>query len=87
MLVLSRLVGEEIIVGDNIRVVIVGIKDGNKVRLGIEAPSNVPVHRKEVYDAIQAARMPQETPAPQPYVADLPNASAALRAAIEEEGT
>jgi carbon storage regulator len=51
MLVLSRLVGEEIIIGDGIRVVIVAVR-GEKVRVGITAPKDVPVHRKEVADAI-----------------------------------
>lgn len=52
MLVLSRHRDESIMIGDNITIVVVEIR-GDKVRLGIEAPSNVPVHRQEVYDAIQ----------------------------------
>lgn len=52
---LSRNVGETICVGDNIRLTVVDIKDG-KVRLGIEAPKEVPVHRQEVFDAIQRER-------------------------------
>lgn len=52
MLVLSRNWGEEIVIGDDIVVKIVAVR-GDKVRLGIVAPDNVPVHRREVYDAIQ----------------------------------
>jgi len=52
MLVLSRQRDESIMIGDNIVVTIVDIR-GDKVRLGINAPSEVPVHRQEVYAAIQ----------------------------------
>lgn len=52
MLVLSRQRDESIIVGDNVQITIVDIR-GDKVRLGIEAPPDIPVHRKEVFDAIQ----------------------------------
>lgn len=52
MLVLSRQRDESIIIGDNIVVTIVDIR-GDKVRLGIQAPTEVPVHRREVFEAIQ----------------------------------
>ena len=52
MLVLSRHRDESIMIGDDIVVTIVDIR-GDKVRLGIEAPSDIPVHRQEVYEAIQ----------------------------------
>jgi carbon storage regulator len=52
MLVLSRQRDESIVIGDSIVITIVDIR-GDKVRLGIEAPSQVPVHRQEVYEAIQ----------------------------------
>lgn len=52
MLVLSRQRDESIFIGDNIKITIVDIR-GDKVRLGIEAPSEIPVHRQEVYEAIQ----------------------------------
>ncbi len=52
MLVLSRQRDETIIIGDNIEITVVDIR-GDKVRLGITAPIEIPVHRKEVYDAIQ----------------------------------
>lgn len=66
MLVLSRQRDESIIIGDNIVVTIVDIR-GDKVRLGIEAPTEIPVHRREVFEAIQrenaqAARMQPRTP-------------------------
>ncbi|MCH8805903.1 MAG: carbon storage regulator CsrA [Planctomycetes bacterium] len=52
MLVLSRQRDESIMIGDNVEITIVDIR-GDKVRLGIVAPVEIPVHRKEVYDAIQ----------------------------------
>ncbi len=52
MLVLSRKKNEQITIGDDITIVVVDIR-GDKVRLGIEAPKEVPVHRREVYDAIK----------------------------------
>ncbi|MFH1021836.1 MAG: carbon storage regulator CsrA [Planctomycetota bacterium] len=52
MLVLSRGIDETIMIGDAIEVTVVDIK-GDKVRLGINAPRTVPVHRKEIYLAIQ----------------------------------
>jgi len=52
MLVLSRHKDETIMIGDDIELTIVDIR-GDKVRVGIKAPSSVPVHRKEVYDAIR----------------------------------
>jgi carbon storage regulator len=52
MLVLSRKRDERIMIGDEISLLVVDIR-GDKVRLGIEAPSDVAVHRKEVYEAIQ----------------------------------
>jgi len=54
MLVLSRKRDEQIVVGENVVITIIEIR-GDKVRLGIEAPHHVPVHRSEVYDAIQRA--------------------------------
>ncbi|MEP0848230.1 MAG: carbon storage regulator CsrA [Phycisphaerae bacterium] len=52
MLVLSRQRDESIMIGDNVQITIVDIR-GDKVRLGIVAPAEISVHRKEVYDAIQ----------------------------------
>lgn len=52
MLVLSRHRDESIIIGDDIVITVVDIR-GDKVRLGIQAPTEIPVHRQEVYEAIQ----------------------------------
>ena len=52
MLVLSRQRDESIIIADNIKITIVDIR-GDKVRLGIDAPKEIPVHRQDVFDAIQ----------------------------------
>ncbi len=52
MLVLSRKLSEKIVIGDNIVVTVVELA-GGKVRLGIEAPRDVSVHRKEIYEAIK----------------------------------
>lgn len=52
MLVLSRKKNESIIINDNITIVVVEVR-GDKVRLGVEAPKDVPVHRNEVYEAIR----------------------------------
>ena len=54
MLVLSRKKNESIVINDDITIVVVEIR-GDKVRLGVEAPKNVPVHRLEVYEAIKRA--------------------------------
>ena len=52
MLVLSRKINETIVINDNIIITVVDIR-GDKVRLGIDAPKDVPVHRQEIYDAIK----------------------------------
>ncbi len=52
MLVLSRQRDESIMIGDNVVVTVVDIR-GDKVRLGIQAPNEIPVHRREVYEAIK----------------------------------
>ena len=52
MLILSRRRNESIMIGDKIVVTVVDIR-GDKVRLGIEAPIEIPVHRREIYEAIQ----------------------------------
>ena len=52
MLVLTRLVGEEIVIGDNVRVRIVAVQN-QRVRVGITAPSHVTVHREEVHQRLQ----------------------------------
>jgi len=59
MLVLSRHRDESIIIGDDIIITIVDVR-GDKVRLGIDAPTEIPVHRQEVYEAILRERRSQE---------------------------
>jgi len=68
MLVLSRKKNESIVINDNINIVVVEIR-GDKVRLGVEAPKEIPVHRREVYEAIMrdrqsASRLSQATETP-----------------------
>jgi carbon storage regulator len=67
MLVLSRKRDERIVIGDNIVITVVEVR-GDKVRLGIEAPVDVPVHRQEILEALrrQAAQSTPETPPKSP---------------------
>ena len=53
MLILTRRVGEVLKIGDNVDVTILGVK-GNQVRIGINAPKNVAVHREEIYERIRS---------------------------------
>ena len=62
MLVLSRKNNESIVINDDIIITIVEIR-GDKVRLGIVAPRDVPVHRQEVYEAIHGVKVPDVAPA------------------------
>ena len=54
MLVLSRKKNESIVINNDITIVVVEIRGTDKVRLGVEAPKEVPVHRREVYEAIRS---------------------------------
>jgi carbon storage regulator len=62
MLVLSRKKNESIVINNDITIVVVEIR-GDKVRLGVEAPKEVPVHRREVYDAIKRNELAQRNSA------------------------
>jgi carbon storage regulator len=53
MLVLSRHIGESIMIGDDIVIVLIDIRGDNKVRIGIEAPTDVAVHRMEIYQKLK----------------------------------
>ncbi|MBA4029269.1 MAG: carbon storage regulator [Planctomyces sp.] len=87
MLVLSRLRDETIMIGDEIEITVVDIR-GDKVRLGITAPTRIAVHRKEVYEAIRAENqraariagpdLPQGPPGAPPVRSRLPGRAAAL---------
>ena len=68
MLVLSRKKNESIVINNDITIVVVEIR-GDKVRLGVEAPKEVPVHRREVYDAIKRNEA-QANPASEPESTD-----------------
>lgn len=51
MLILTRSAGEEIIIGDDVTVTVLGVK-GNQVKIGVNAPKDIPVHRKEIAEKI-----------------------------------
>ncbi|SIQ75565.1 carbon storage regulator CsrA [Marinobacterium stanieri] len=59
MLILTRRVGETLMVGDDVTVTVLGVK-GNQVRIGVNAPKDVSVHREEIYQRIQREKQQDE---------------------------
>ena len=52
MLILTRRIGEVLIIGNDVKITVLGVR-GHQVRIGVDAPKNVSVHRKEIYDQVQ----------------------------------
>jgi carbon storage regulator len=61
MLILTRRVGETLMIGDDVRVTVLGVK-GNQTRVGIDAPKTIPVHREEIYERIRRENAGEDDP-------------------------
>ena len=62
MLILTRRVGETVMIGDDVTITVLGVK-GNQVRVGINAPKHVAVHREEIYERIKREQQPEDVAA------------------------
>ena len=60
MLILTRRIGETLMVGDDVTITVLGVK-GNQVRIGVNAPKDVAVHREEIYERIQSEKSGNDT--------------------------
>jgi carbon storage regulator len=76
MLILTRRIGETLNIGDDVQVTVLGIK-GNQVRIGINAPKDVPVHREEIYERIKRERESALAPGDDGVAAPLPRENSA----------
>ena len=63
MLILTRRISESIIIGDDVKITVLGVK-GNQVRLGIDAPKDLSVHREEIYELIKHEKKDHDTGTP-----------------------
>ena len=64
MLILTRRVGESVMIGDEVTITVLGVK-GNQVRIGINAPKDVSVHRQEIYERIRKEHDDEGSPTPE----------------------
>lgn len=65
MLILTRRVGETLMIGDDVTVTVLGVK-GNQVRIGVDAPKDVAVHREEIYERIANDQVSSQVQSPEP---------------------